>query len=302
MSPAPRHFEPASSAFASRREPATPGQGAPPPPPGEELERILRVTLRVGVAMAVAGASAFRVRATLQRVALSFGVEHAEFVFAIDSLHATLRSGGRSISEALRVAGSGVNMNRVTQLELLSRQLFAEPGRRTTEELDAELDALELAPPLYPLWATGPLLGLACGAFCGVIGGTWWQIAAAALGTYAGHLLRLHHLKTHPPIATVVVTCAFLSALTSWGVARGLALVASGLPLGIGAEALAPGKAVLACVLYLIPGVPLVNSLIDLLHFDLNAGLARGAFALLVIVCIAVGVLGFLSLTGFAVS
>jgi uncharacterized membrane protein YjjP (DUF1212 family) len=47
--------------------------------------------------------------------------------------------------------------------------------------------------------------------------------------------------------------------------------------------------------LYLIPGVPLVTSLLDIIHFDLVAGLARAAYASLVIVCMGVGMLAFLS-------
>ena len=72
--------------------------------------------------------------------------------------------------------------------------------------------------------------------------------------------------------------------------------------LAIPAGALAPGKAILASVLYLIPGVPLVSSLLDILNLDIQAGIARTALATLTLICIAVGVLTFLSLTGFALT
>lgn len=298
MSHAPS-IEPASTAQTSTGELTL----APERPlSAEELAVVLRVTLRVGVLMASAGAAAFRVRDTMRRTAASFGVTQAELVYGLDALHVSLSSGERFRTKTVRVKAIGVDMNRICRLELLSRDLLAEPGRRTVEALDALLSELEATPPVYPRWLTGPLLGASCGAFCAVIGGTPWQVAAAFVGTYVGHLLRLHHLKTHPPVATIVVTCAFTSALVSWATARGLHLAVEALSLGVSEAAVAPGKAVLASVLYLIPGVPLVNSLIDLLHFDLVAGVARGAFATLVIVCIAVGVLAFLSLTGFALT
>ncbi len=193
-------------------------------------------------------------------------------------------------------------MSRICRVVTLAQQLSGHPGQRTPAELGAELDVIEATPAPYPTWVTPFLLGASCAAFCGVIGGSSWQMGAAFAGTFAGHSLRLLHLRWHSPMATVVVTCAFVSAFVAWATARGLGLTAQVLAIEHSASLIAPGKALLASVLYLIPGVPLVQSLIDVLHFDLTAGLARSAHATLVLVCIAVGVLAFLSLTGFALT
>jgi uncharacterized membrane protein YjjP (DUF1212 family) len=130
------------------------------------------------------------------------------------------------------------------------------------------------------------------------MGGTPQQMLATFVGTYLGHLLRLRHIKKHRPVTALVVSCAFLSAMISWYIAHWLGDASRWLSWGWSEAATAPGKAVIASVLYLIPGVPLVNSLIDLLHSDYSAGLGRGSFAALILVCIVAGVLGFLSLTG----
>jgi uncharacterized membrane protein YjjP (DUF1212 family) len=267
-----------------------------------ELVAVLDVTLRLGQLIATAGAAAFRVRETMRRTAGSFGVERAELSFHLDTLHATLVAGEHRVTEMLRLEHVGVDMNRIVRIALLSRELELNPGRRTPAELGHELDAIASAPSPYPDWITPWLLGAACGAFCGGIGGSAWQIVAAFLGTFAGQLLRLRQLRTHPQVTTLVVSCSFASALVSWGVARGLGAATTALALGVSTSALGPGKAVLASVLYLIPGVPLVNGLIDLLQFDLAAGLTRCAYATLIVVCIAVGMLTFLALTGFALS
>lgn len=290
----------ASTASAPQTD--APRHGSPLTAP--ELARVADVTLRLGKMVAVAGAAAFRVRETMRRAATSFGVGRVEITYDLDSLHATALSGDLRQTAMVRVSNIGVDMNRICRLELLSRQLAAQPGCLTPAALSHELDEIEASPAPYPAWITPWLLGASCGAFCAVIEGSPWQIAAAFTGAFAGHLLRLRHQKTqpHPPVATIVVTCAFASALVSWAAARLLGISAAALGVVSPVAALGPGKAVLASVLYLIPGVPLVQGLIDLMHFDLSAGLARSAFATMVVVCIAVGVLTFLSLTGFALT
>jgi uncharacterized membrane protein YjjP (DUF1212 family) len=270
----------------------------------EELAAVLDVVFRAGRLLAGAGAAAFRVRGVMHRVAEAFDVRGLDLVVTTDSLAATLRSGAQFRTRVLRLGSVGVDMNRICRLELLSRRLEPVPRERLAEglaELGGALDELEAAPRQYPLWVTGPLLGLACAAFCLAMKGTPGQAVATLLGTTAGHLLRLWHHRggAHPPVPTVVVSSAFVAALGSLVAARGAALVAPALGLTLPDGYFAPGKAVVASVLFLVPGVPLVNALLDLLHFDLTAGLGRGAFAAVVLVCIAVGVLAFLSLTGF---
>jgi uncharacterized membrane protein YjjP (DUF1212 family) len=283
-------FTDADVAAPARREPRS----------GDELAAVIDATLHLGKVIATAGAAGFRVREAMRRAARSFGVTRIEIVFGLDALHATAFAGPLRQTEVVRLPSLGVDMNRICRIDQLSRELASSPGARTPAELHRQLDAIEAEPSPYPVALTPWVLGAACGAFCGAIGGGAGQIVAAFAGAAAGHLLRLYHLRTHPPMATVVVTCAFTSALVSWASARGLAAAAAALDLGVAAAGLGPGKAVLASVLYLIPGVPLVQSLIDVLHFDLGAGLARAAHATAVVVCIAIGVLTFLSLTGFA--
>ncbi|TNF25775.1 MAG: threonine/serine exporter [Deltaproteobacteria bacterium] len=270
----------------------------------QQLADVLDVVFRIGSLLAKAGAVAFRVRETMIRTAASLGVRTLEVVVTADSLHATARSGPHFRTRLQRLPAVGVNMNLIAQLELLSRHLFEEPHDGPLSEavaaVNAELDALEGSQRLYPLWATGPLLGLSCAAFCGVMGGNGWQMGATFVGTYVGHLLRLQYAKKvpHRPVATVVVTCAFVSALFTFLAARLLSLGAPELDPTLGAELFEPAKPVLASVLYLIPGVPLIGAFVDLLNFDLNAGVARGAFALMVVTMIAIGVLAFWSIFG----
>jgi len=60
-----------------------------------------------------------------------------------------------------------------------------------------------------------------------------------------------------------------------------------------------PRIAVIASVLLLVPGVPLVTSLIDLLLGHLVAGVARGVYAVLLLIGIGIGVVVSVTLFGF---
>jgi uncharacterized membrane protein YjjP (DUF1212 family) len=51
----------------------------------------------------------------------------------------------------------------------------------------------------------------------------------------------------------------------------------------------APEMTLATSVLYLIPGIPLLNSVIDLLEGYFSASIARSMFAASLITCIAVG-------------
>jgi uncharacterized membrane protein YjjP (DUF1212 family) len=59
-----------------------------------------------------------------------------------------------------------------------------------------------------------------------------------------------------------------------------------------------PESSVATTVLFLIPGVPLINSIIDLLKGYMSIGIARGTFAGLILLCVAVGMFVGISLIG----
>ncbi len=257
------------------------------------LVDVMSVVLRVGVIMVRSGAAAFRSRLTMMRFARSLGVSEADFVVTPDLVQASLSSGGTTLGRAIHIGESGVNMGRLAAIDRLSRELAATPGSADVDAVGARLDAIEGAPLVYPRWLTVAMLGAACGAFCGAMGGGALAIAGAYVGAVLGHLLRLWLIAKHAHVVSFVTVSTFTSSATAFVVVWG------GLHLGgvvPSAFHVASSEAVLASILYLVPGVPLVTSLLDIIHFDLVAGLARAAYASLIVVCMGVGMLAFLSM------
>ena len=60
----------------------------------------------------------------------------------------------------------------------------------------------------------------------------------------------------------------------------------------------APEAALATSVLYLVPGVPLINSLIDLIEGHLSSAWNRALFGASILLCIAVGMILSISLLG----
>ncbi|MGC4093868.1 MAG: threonine/serine exporter family protein [Polyangiaceae bacterium] len=255
-----------------------------------ELGEIIRVTLRVGTLLARSGAAAFRVREAMQRTAAALGVQRSEFVVAVDSISASVFDAGEFRTQVVRLPPLGVDMNLLSRTELLTRALGSEADTLSSAELQHRLDALEAGASVYPRWLSVPSLGVACAAFCAAGHGSALQIAAAFVGAAAGHALRLELLRRRLPLVSIVVVCAFVSCFMAK-----LTLLPAG---WLASDTPPSGVETLASVLYLIPGVPLVTSLIDLLQLDISCGLSRAGYAVVILGGIASGVFGFFAIAG----
>ena len=150
------------------------------------------------------------------------------------------------------------------------------------------LNALETQPSIYPLWTVTAAVGIACGCFAIILGGGPLEFFAALLGAASAQVVRMVMDRRHvaPYLITAISAC--LASLVSYILMNSL-------------HAPNPRIGLIASVLLLVPGVPLVTALLDLLHLDLISGLTRGVYAAILVVNIGVGMLLVLALTGFSI-
>lgn len=131
-----------------------------------------------------------------------------------------------------------------------------------------------VAKPHRPAWLVTLLLSLANGAFCRLFQGDWTAvlcvIVATAIGvTVKSSLLRMR-VNTYFAVALAAFTasmCASVSLLTDCTASVALA----------------------TSPLFLVPGVPLINSVIDTLEGHILTAVSRLVRALLLVMCIAFG-------------
>lgn len=258
-----------------------------------ELAAALRVIMRFGVLMLRAGAASFRTQEVMDRCSKALQIDQLESYVTPTGIIASAYSGEEHRTQILAVKHFGVDLNRLTRLELLSRSVDQGVSPMA---LHAELDVIEKQGRLYPDWLTILMVGLACGAFSNIVGGGLLEGIAAFFGASLAQTVRMRlvRLKMNPVPLTVI--CAGVATAISYGLTSLMLPLAPSLGLP-----LTPRFGIVASVLLMVPGVPLVTATIDLTRLDLISGLARLAYALMLLISIAIGMLLILVWTGLQI-
>lgn len=118
------------------------------------------------------------------------------------------------------------------------------------------------------------LVGLANASFCKLFGGDWPSIGIVLLATLLGFYVKQQMALRHINHFVITVTSALLASM-----------VASTTLMFPSTSAIALGTS----VLFLIPGVPLINGVIDIVEGHVLFGFSRLIQALLLVICIALG-------------
>ncbi len=127
-----------------------------------------------------------------------------------------------------------------------------------------------------PLWLVALCVSAANASFCRLFGGDVVAVALVLVATLVGFLLRRGLASCRLNHDGAVVLCAFTSGMVA----------ALGLFFGWGGT---PEIALATSVLYLVPGVQIINTFMDLINgYALNS-YQRGAASLVTITCMAVG-------------
>lgn len=252
----------------------------------EELSELVDVALHVGQTMLQAGASSFRTEETMARIGLGLGADRLELYVTPTGIIATAVSGGEQRTRVGRVGPLGVNMARAIELNRLSRYMGLVGGALPAVRRHVEI--IERSPRELPDWITIPAVGAACGAFAQILGGGAIEFLAAAAGAALAQWLRTALHRARVTAVALTAICALAGSLAAWGVTQL-------------ADSQHPELAVIASVLLLVPGVPLVTSVIDLSNNDLVSGVTRGTLALMLALAIGVGVLLTLWITGLRI-
>ena len=246
------------------------GQKAP-------LAEALEVLLRFGTLMLRAGDTAFRVRDSMGMLATTMGIDSLSLHITINGMTATVRRKDELVTLASEVSPPGINAWRIGALERLARKRRPDLAPK---DLASDLDAIEAVPPIHSIITVAVAMGLASGAFSYLNGGdmlgTGAAIAAGGLGQAARMLLFRRHLNQY----AVTTLCAILAS-------GAYCLIVT----GISSQGFRPSDAVgfISSVLFLVPGFPLVASLLDLLQHQTMAGVARLFYGTLILLAAAFG-------------
>jgi uncharacterized membrane protein YjjP (DUF1212 family) len=246
------------------------------------LDRLAHLTLQLGRILLVNGSDTEMVQASVSRFAVAFGVE-VNLLVSYEALLVSLIAGDAIRTKiGYRLPGMGVGMSAIEAVNRLVDD--AERGRLQLDEAQAALDSIEHRPPAYSQWLVVAALGVTAGSLSRLFGGDWPVSLAAGLAGAAGTWVRLALAQRHVnPVLT-----AFVVALLS-GIVGGVAVQfgSSGMP----------ALSLVAPAMILVPGVPLINGILDMIRNHVTIGLSRLGFGSLVVLAIALGMFAATRLT-----
>src|SRR5262249_28186211 len=138
----------------------------------------------------------------------------------------------------------------------------ASEGRLRLEQVQSLLEAIEHKPPVYSRWLVAAALGVTAASLSRLFGGDWLACVAAGLAGAVGTWVRLELGRQH---ANPVLT-AFVVALLS-GIVGGITIKF--------APSSTPALPLVAPAMILVPGVPLINGILDMIRSHVTIGLSR---------------------------
>ena len=232
--------------------------------------------LDVGTLLMSSGASTGRVRTTVDRIADALGY-NIELMITNRSLMLKVidEDSNQFIASLKRTSPHGVNFRVVSGISRMSWRVVEDHWN--IPQINAEIARL-VALPHYPRLITLSSVALAGASFCALFGGKGYELLVAFIATFVGLFVRQEALKKRFNPYVSIIFAAFAASILS-----GLSV-----KLGIGSS---PELAFATSVLFLVPGVPLINSFTDMIDGNILNGIVRGIHGLVIALAIAMGLL-----------
>ena len=252
------------------------------------IRRKLDLLLRTGQLLVESAADTNRIMRNMKRTAAFLGLpeEHLHIYVQFNMLMVNLSDDEHSFSKFQRCEKHGVNMTAISAISKLSWRAIREDY--SIEDYERELEEIASRPRNYTPWQVAIGTGFACGGFCIQFGCDWVAFFYAALAAALGFRLRAVLNERGINHYMSIATAAFVSTAIAWATTY--------LPESWTSTPLHP---LLACALFIVPGVPLINFVDDMLDNYIQVGLTRAINTFLMLVAMSFGIAFFLKISEF---
>ncbi len=230
--------------------------------------------LDIAVLLMSSGAHTARTERNLNRLAVVLGFQ-AEMFYSLSGITVTLTNKKlQPLTAFKKIPAYGVQLSVVSAISRLSWKALEQDMH--FDDIKQEVNRIRNLAH-YPAVFVVIMLSLAGMAFCRVAGGETISIMLAGIATALGFLTRNTLLQKKYALPVCIAAASFIASGIS-----GLGLV-----LKIGTH---PEIAVATSVLFLIPGVPMINATIDLMQGHMTTGQGRAMQATVMSFAIALGI------------
>lgn len=219
-----------------------------------------------------AGVHTSRVVRNSKRIGEAFDVEVKLGVFHKNIILTLIdKNTQETCNEVVDIPAHPISFEHNSELSALSWEAFDK--HLSLEELTKKYKKIVSAPMIHPLFVL-ILVGFANASFCKLFGGDLISMGIVCSATMTGLYLKQQMQRKKINHYVIFIVCAFVASLCA----------STSLIFDTTSEI-----AMATSVLYLVPGVPLINGVIDVVEGYILTGFARLTEASLLIISIAIG-------------
>ncbi len=223
------------------------------------------------------GATCIRIEKNVHRMAEAIGVDYSMVIMpATVQMTVWDKDRRHSYSNIRKIRKTGTSFSINTGLSRLSWELY--DGKVGFPEAAGRMEEILQARP-ENRWLVLFLASAANASFCRLFGGDFISMGIVFIATLVGFRIRQMMLEDRIDIRLAFVCASFVSSV----------IASAGYVFGLGTT---PDIALGTSVLYLVPGVPYLNSMSDLLDGHYISFLSRFLDATVLTVCLSAGLCG----------
>ena len=239
-----------------------------------QSERLIGCFLDIGELLLTSGAEVLRVEDTITRLCKAYGFARADVFTITSSIVLTVHGeDGNVFTQTRRILSQNINLERVAQVNALSRKLCTTP--LPIEEIRQEIEAIRSKKGAHPM-VQCICYAIISAVFAVFFGGTFSDSFAASVSGVVIYLslsfcskMRLNSILQHMLVSALA---AFVIVLL--------------VRMGIGND---PAHIIIGNIMLLIPGIAFTSSLRDLINGDTISGLLGFCEAIIKAMAIAIG-------------
>ena len=245
----------------------------------ELLKKKTNLLLDIAIALMVSGANTNRANTSINRFALVLGcrafsmISHKTIVMTLTDNHT-----GETFTKVQNMPSYAINFTTISCISKASWKALGESW--SIEKIESEFKKIR-AEKKYSRIQVLLAVSLAGAGFCNIFGGDYTNMLVAMLSTFTGlFVLQEAHKRDFNMYFRVLLASFVASSVASLGIVY-----------DIGES---PHIALATSILFLVPGVPLINSFTDLLDNNLLNGQVRFTSGLMIVMAMAIGLFGAL--------
>lgn len=243
-----------------------------------ELSRKVHLILHVGRLMMENSADTSRIVRTMQRTAAYAGIfgDQLHIHVTYTTLMVSVSVGNYHMTKLQKCYQHNVDMNIILEVSKMTWEAIE--CDYTIEEFEAELKRIEIKKSKYDTFIINLGAALACGGVGKMFGCDFVASLYTALSAFIGFFIRSQCLKIGINPYMAIVIASFSATV--------MAYFTHFLPFTTTAW-----YTMLACAIFIVPGVPMVNALEDMLDCYITAGMTRAMNTLLMIGSMTFGII-----------